>query len=105
MKTSEIFRRAAKVLDELGLAKGSLSDSQGRVCFVGALNVVHFNSPYWPAGGGGKNPGVDAAQRYFVNESDKLAEWNDLEDTTKDEVVEALTWCAFLAEDEERGAP
>lgn len=42
----EALFRLANLIDQRGLAKRELVDKEGRVCFLGGLNVVFTDSPY-----------------------------------------------------------
>lgn len=87
-----ILNRAADIIDQHGLAKGTQRDSEGRFCIHGALNVAlgrELNSYH------GDFPGVEAIYRYLQSQGytgcpTGFAYWNNEPGRTKEEVVHVL---------------
>ena len=89
MRTPEqVLLEAADYIEEHGLCKGRLSTKDGRVCLLGAINVVTSgfldDLVLTPAA-------VFARGRLQdVIGDEQIARWNDRKETTKELAVEAL---------------
>jgi hypothetical protein len=92
MTPSETAYKAAEVISQRGHCKDLLEDEQGRVCFLGALNVAWtgsargFDFPY---------PVVDAAYRILLerNYEDGPVFYNNEDFTSAEDVILLLKQC------------
>lgn len=104
MNPAEIARKAARIISEKGLAKGSLVDDQGRVCHNGAIYEAFVGQPsYFDHSG--------IAQRIILASTRLLAErgitassppaFNDDPSTTAEDVILHLKELAVWLEENE----
>lgn len=110
MELAEIYRKAADVIRSNGHYKGAywgrpetgvgveLSAAECPVCTVGALSIVTTGFPT-PLHDEADTVIVDLASRMFgpVNEAAavvRIAEWNDVEERTADDVIELFEQAA-----------
>lgn len=118
MKPTELIRKAAIHLREVGLKKGSLSHSDRRldrdkspVCGVGALKWVATGNPYWVMSkhfSGYReflfawrcmNQAAVEQDPSIPLDTDSFMTYNDDEETTTDDVLLVMERAAQLAED------
>lgn len=98
MKLSELLEKSAEVIRKRGHCRYKLEDDRGRVCAVGALNMVLTGDPQmWPC----DHTFEDNAQNFLINnvipDNINLVAWNNRVDRTAQEVIEAFTEGARIA--------
>ncbi len=98
MTTADIIRRAAQLIVDRGLAKGTLEDSDGRLDVWGALAVAAGGRP-WNL----SDPlvdGADYAIRHVLSRRGhaqrSVAAWNDLPGTHQGTAVAVLLDAAAI---------
>lgn len=98
MKVSTVCAKAAKLIEERGLAKAVLVDREGRLCINGAVNLVLNGDPHiWGD--------LDSPARRFLAARPTIvrgryydvAVWNNRPKTTKSQVVGFLRRAAAAA--------
>lgn len=82
MTPAEALDGAADYIEEHGWLQGAFRDSGGRVCAEGALNT-RYGFAYEAFHALSRHLGVDS-----------VADWNDAEHRTKEQVVKELRACA-----------
>lgn len=102
LKNSTIFNRAAKLIMERGLNKGTFGPKQGPYCALGAIYKAATGNPdAWAYNG--CHPAADRLDSLFREGHPSpfwfTVDWNDLPDTTPDEVVQVLQFMALAEKD------
>lgn len=109
----EIYAKAAELLGEGGHCKGNLKTQEGRMCALGALRDAEqlLTGNKW--GTGYHRLGTEAAAKLIrrgqldFNPDDRIANpyslapvayWNDLPETTGEEVIMLFKECAHEGE-------
>ena len=97
MKTSEVLRQSAGIVQMFGLAKHTLEDSSGRVCILGAILKV--------------SNGYDSDNERWIYKSHavlcellqvaNIPNWNNAPERTQQEVVDLFNRAADIVEIEE----
>jgi hypothetical protein len=94
---------AAKYIEEHGHCKGKLSDAQGRVCLIGAINmsVLGVDSLFYYSNIHGKDHNVKTVLKCFEILRGKLGDtnagivhWNNQPERTAEEAINMLKTCA-----------
>ena len=95
---SALLLEAAQYIREHGHVKGSLHETDGRVCVVGAINMVHCGRAYslCDRAANENNFAARRAMRDFLGltEDYNLVSWNNALERTADEVIAALEGAA-----------
>lgn len=91
-KLKEMFRKAADIIDQRGLAKTVFQDDMGRVCLRGALSVAEFGDA-WHFGDGMTRDADRVVLNYLVGRGENVscpADWNNRTKRTQEEVTSVL---------------
>jgi hypothetical protein len=97
---ADVLDRAADVIAERGLCKGSFEGPDGSVCAGGALRVALTGGPTNPLGDDQFGTYMYAVHRMTDVVDDVVVNWNDAPQRTADDVIAALQEAARR----ERGA-
>jgi hypothetical protein len=103
----DLLNRAADLIENHGLAKGTFKDSKGGFCIRGAVHVAagldYDDLDYTSHGGDGfealekVSDYLGLKQHPLYGATQTVAEWNNAEIRTQDEVVDALRCAALMA--------
>lgn len=102
MTPQELAFKAANLIEERGLAKELLQDSDGSLCVRGAMFQVLMGDPFkWPHRLGSTAEQIETwrtTERLIEAEVgyEDVADWNNEEDTTQDDVVQVLRKIASM---------
>ena len=92
--SAETLRKAAAIVRQRGLAKGTFEDAAGRVCAHRSLRMVN------PGAGGATEMRADLRAVFRVIDSISILTWSDLPTTTAEDVAAAFERAAELVESE-----
>lgn len=82
-EVGQVLLDAADYIEKHGWCQGNYCDPLGRVCALGALNIVSCGIPNHTEG-----IAINAAIRLMWNL--RITQWNDHPERTKEEVIAAL---------------
>lgn len=111
---SEVLLKAADLLEKHGHTKNILKNSDGSMCFMGALNMAETGDAWF------RNPelavkaatitanmlGVKPVRHYLLSKNDPfigvraIVDWNNAKERTAQEVIDAMRAAAKIAEQE-----
>lgn len=103
MTTAEQLRRAAQIMRERGLARGTFEDDDGHVCVIGACWIAvgaHFEADMYGVkdGRGAQFPHDLMTPVTKAIGSDVISSWSDELGRTTEQAADALERAAAIAE-------
>lgn len=94
MSISQVLFKAAQIIERDGHTKGTLEDSQGRVCLFGAVSKAESGDAY----SGGWEKFKTACNILGMTPNDAV-DWNNAPERTAEEVIDMLVIASIEAEE------